>query len=156
MKGVGWEADGSLDITQAKRAGQLLSDVSTVLCLCARVSYHSKQCVKTHFLFFLDEVPSESRQHRVHPGGRRSGHPACQKEPGAAERRKRFHSEAVNILQIPRGASSLMSDCHFQLAYKANTEQMLHQYTMTKDEPLFRQAKANADLLSAVSSGNLI
>lgn len=40
--------------------------------------------------------------------------------------------------------------------YKANTEQMLHQYTMTKDEPLFRQAKANADLLSAVSSGNLI
>lgn len=40
--------------------------------------------------------------------------------------------------------------------YKANTEQMLHQYTMTKDEPLFRQAKANAHLLSAVSSGNLI
>ncbi|XP_011486271.1 nebulin-related-anchoring protein isoform X2 [Oryzias latipes] len=34
------------------------------------------------------------------------------------------------------------------LAYKANTEQMIHQYTMTKDEPLFRQAKANADLLS--------
>lgn len=40
----------------------------------------------------------------------------------------------------------------FQLAYKANTEQILHQYTITKDEPLFRQAKANADLLSAVSS----
>ncbi|XP_017293968.1 nebulin-related-anchoring protein [Kryptolebias marmoratus] len=35
------------------------------------------------------------------------------------------------------------------LAYKANTEQIIHQYTMTKDEPLFRQAKANADLLSA-------
>ncbi|KAM3592408.1 uncharacterized protein V6R79_018167 [Siganus canaliculatus] len=34
------------------------------------------------------------------------------------------------------------------LVYKANTEQMMHQYTMTKDEPLFRQAKANADLLS--------
>ncbi|RVE59483.1 hypothetical protein OJAV_G00188890 [Oryzias javanicus] len=34
------------------------------------------------------------------------------------------------------------------LAYKANTEQMIHQYTITKDEPLFRQAKANADLLS--------
>uniref|UniRef100_A0A3Q1FMA1 Nebulin-related anchoring protein n=1 Tax=Acanthochromis polyacanthus TaxID=80966 RepID=A0A3Q1FMA1_9TELE len=34
------------------------------------------------------------------------------------------------------------------LAYKANTEQIMHQYTMTKDEPLFRQAKANADLLS--------
>lgn len=27
---------------------------------------------------------------------------------------------------------------------------------MTKDEPLFRQAKANADLLSAVSSGDQI
>lgn len=27
----------------------------------------------------------------------------------------------------------------------------MHQYTMTKDEPLFRQAKANADLLSGVS-----
>lgn len=40
----------------------------------------------------------------------------------------------------------------FQLAYKANTEQMLHQYTMTKDEPLFRQAKANAELLSGVSN----
>lgn len=38
-----------------------------------------------------------------------------------------------------------------QLAYKADTEQTLHQYTMTKDEPLFRQAKANADLLSGVS-----
>ncbi|XP_053196690.1 nebulin-related-anchoring protein isoform X1 [Scomber japonicus] len=34
------------------------------------------------------------------------------------------------------------------LAYKADTEQIIHQYTMTKDEPLFRQAKANADLLS--------
>lgn len=43
-----------------------------------------------------------------------------------------------------------MSD--FQLAYKADTEQTMHQYTMTKDEPLFRQAKANADLLSEVSS----
>ena len=43
---------------------------------------------------------------------------------------------------------------NFQLAYKANTEQMMHQYTMTKDEPLFRQARANADLLSEVSSAN--
>uniref|UniRef100_A0A8C8JDR6 LIM zinc-binding domain-containing protein n=1 Tax=Oncorhynchus tshawytscha TaxID=74940 RepID=A0A8C8JDR6_ONCTS len=30
----------------------------------------------------------------------------------------------------------------------AGNEQMMHQYTMDKDEPLFRQAKANADLLS--------
>ncbi|XP_036379441.1 nebulin-related-anchoring protein [Megalops cyprinoides] len=34
------------------------------------------------------------------------------------------------------------------VAYKAGTEQMIHQYTMSKDEPLFKQAKANADLLS--------
>ncbi|KAF7666540.1 hypothetical protein LDENG_00102970 [Lucifuga dentata] len=34
------------------------------------------------------------------------------------------------------------------LTYKADTEQMIHQYTMTQDEPLFKQAKANADLLS--------
>lgn len=47
-----------------------------------------------------------------------------------------------------------ISDSDFQLAYKANTEQIIHQYTMTKDEPLFRQAKANADLLSGVSSVN--
>lgn len=49
-----------------------------------------------------------------------------------------------------------MSDSDFQLAYKANTEQIIHQYTMTNDEPLFRQAKANADLLSGVSSANII
>uniref|UniRef100_A0A8C9TMW2 Nebulin-related anchoring protein n=1 Tax=Scleropages formosus TaxID=113540 RepID=A0A8C9TMW2_SCLFO len=34
------------------------------------------------------------------------------------------------------------------LAYKANTAQTLHQYSMSKDEPLFLQAKANAELLS--------
>ncbi|XP_066548934.1 nebulin-related-anchoring protein [Amia ocellicauda] len=34
------------------------------------------------------------------------------------------------------------------LAYKAGTTQTLHQYTMNKDEPLFRQAKANAEYLS--------
>lgn len=38
MKGVGWEAEGCLNIAQAKKAGQLLSDVSEVLCLCACVS----------------------------------------------------------------------------------------------------------------------
>ncbi|XP_048843572.1 nebulin-related-anchoring protein isoform X2 [Brienomyrus brachyistius] len=35
------------------------------------------------------------------------------------------------------------------LTYRAGTEQVLHQYTMSKEEPLFLQAKANADLLSA-------
>lgn len=28
MKGVGWETEGCLNITQAKKAGELLSDVS--------------------------------------------------------------------------------------------------------------------------------
>uniref|UniRef100_A0A3Q3KPX8 LIM zinc-binding domain-containing protein n=1 Tax=Monopterus albus TaxID=43700 RepID=A0A3Q3KPX8_MONAL len=75
MRGVGWEAEGCLNITQAKKAGDLLSDVSKVV------------------------YDSSCRQH--------------------------------------------------QLAYKASRDQILHQYTMSKDEPLFRQAKANADLLSA-------
>ena len=33
-------------------------------------------------------------------------------------------------------------------------EQTMHQYTMTKDEPLFKQAKANADILSSVRSAH--
>ncbi|KAG9338351.1 hypothetical protein JZ751_025910 [Albula glossodonta] len=61
MKGVGWEADGCLDVIQAKKAGELLSEV----------------------------------------------------------------------------------------VYKSGTEQSMHQYTMTKDEPLFKQARANAELLSS-------
>ncbi|KAL2078017.1 hypothetical protein ACEWY4_025702 [Coilia grayii] len=34
------------------------------------------------------------------------------------------------------------------LTYKADSEQIIHQYTMTKDEPVFKQAKANAELIS--------
>lgn len=33
MKGVGWETEGCLNITQAKKAGELLSDVSMNGCL---------------------------------------------------------------------------------------------------------------------------
>ncbi|XP_054454596.1 nebulin-related-anchoring protein isoform X2 [Anoplopoma fimbria] len=47
-------------------------------------------------------------------------------------------------IQHAKKSQELQSD----LAYKADTEQIIHQYTMTKDEPLFRQAKANANLLS--------
>lgn len=36
MKGVGWEADGCLNIAQAKKAGELLSDVS-VNCVCVYI-----------------------------------------------------------------------------------------------------------------------
>ncbi|XP_068610863.1 LOW QUALITY PROTEIN: nebulin-related-anchoring protein [Brachionichthys hirsutus] len=48
------------------------------------------------------------------------------------------------FLKHAKKSQELQSD----LAYKADTEQMIHQYTMTKEEPLFRQAKANAELLS--------
>uniref|UniRef100_A0A8C9WUP2 Nebulin-related anchoring protein n=1 Tax=Sander lucioperca TaxID=283035 RepID=A0A8C9WUP2_SANLU len=59
----------------------------------------------------------------------------------------RFTQVADDLsMKHAKKSQELQSD----LAYKANTEQMIHQYTMTKDEPLFRQAKANADLLSGV------
>ncbi|XP_033975789.1 nebulin-related-anchoring protein isoform X1 [Trematomus bernacchii] len=57
----------------------------------------------------------------------------------------KFTQVADNIsMAHAKKSQELRSD----LTYKANTEQMLHQYTMTNDEPLFKQAKANADLLS--------
>ncbi|XP_037134487.1 nebulin-related-anchoring protein isoform X1 [Syngnathus acus] len=60
--------------------------------------------------------------------------------------RIKFTQVADNLsIQHAKKSQELQSD----VAYKANTEQMIHQYTMSKDEPLFRQAKANADLLSA-------
>nr|XP_057917668.1 nebulin-related-anchoring protein isoform X1 [Doryrhamphus excisus] len=57
----------------------------------------------------------------------------------------KFTQVADNLsIKHAKKSQELQSD----LAYKANTEQMIHQYTMTNDEPLFQQAKANADLLS--------
>ncbi|XP_056883449.1 nebulin-related-anchoring protein isoform X2 [Takifugu flavidus] len=94
MKGVGWEAEGCLNITQAKKAGELLSD--------------TKYRQKADSIGFTQVADDLATQHA-------------------------------------KKSQELQSD----LAYKANIEQTLHQYTMTKDEPLFRQAKANADLLSA-------
>uniref|UniRef100_A0A669B0Z4 Nebulin-related anchoring protein n=1 Tax=Oreochromis niloticus TaxID=8128 RepID=A0A669B0Z4_ORENI len=96
MKGVGWETEGCLNITQAKKAGELLSD-------------HTVYLAKADSIRFTQVADDLSIKHA-------------------------------------KKSQELQSD----LAYKANTEQMLHQYTITKDEPLFRQAKANADLLSAV------
>ncbi|XP_019738933.1 nebulin-related-anchoring protein isoform X3 [Hippocampus comes] len=59
--------------------------------------------------------------------------------------RIKFTQVADNLfIKHAKKSQELQSD----LAYKANTEQMIHQYTMTKDTPLFRQAKANAELLS--------
>ncbi|KAF7204368.1 nebulin-related-anchoring protein isoform X2 [Nothobranchius furzeri] len=96
MKGVGWEAEGCLDITQAKKAGELLSDVK-----------YRQKADKLKFTQVADDLS----------------------------------------IKHAKKSQELQSD----LAYKANTEQLIHQYTMTKDEPLFRQAKANADLISAKS-----
>uniref|UniRef100_A0A3Q3BP25 Nebulin-related anchoring protein n=1 Tax=Haplochromis burtoni TaxID=8153 RepID=A0A3Q3BP25_HAPBU len=100
MKGVGWETEGCLNITQAKKAGEMLSD---------QTKYRQK----------ADSI--------------------------------RFTQVADDLsIKHAKKSQELQSD----LAYKANTEQMLHQYTITKDEPLFRQAKANADLLSKVYKSN--
>ncbi|KAM4715988.1 nebulin-related-anchoring protein isoform 2-T2 [Anableps anableps] len=93
MKGVGWETEGCLNITQAKKAGELLSDVK-----------YRQKADKMRFTQVADDL---SMKHA-------------------------------------KKSQELQSD----LAYKANTEQIIHQYTITKDEPLFRQAKANADMLS--------
>nr|XP_020460888.1 nebulin-related-anchoring protein [Monopterus albus] len=94
MRGVGWEAEGCLNITQAKKAGDLLSD--------------TKYRQKADSIKFTQVADDLSTKHA-------------------------------------KKSQELQSD----LAYKASRDQILHQYTMSKDEPLFRQAKANADLLSA-------
>lgn len=39
------------------------------------------------------------------------------------------------------------------MAYKAGNEQSVHQYTISKDEPFFLRARANAAQLSEVSQG---
>uniref|UniRef100_A0A3B3VGQ9 Nebulin-related anchoring protein n=1 Tax=Poecilia latipinna TaxID=48699 RepID=A0A3B3VGQ9_9TELE len=95
MKGVGWETEGCLNITQAKKAGELLSDVK-----------YRQKADKMRFTQVADDL----------------------------------------YIKHAKKSQELQSD----LAYKADTEQIIHQYTMTKDEPQFRQAKANADMLSGV------
>ncbi|CAL8281825.1 unnamed protein product [Merluccius merluccius] len=55
-------------------------------------------------------------------------------------------TQAADNMSIKHAQKS--QELQSNLAYKADTEQTMHQYTMTKDEPLFKQAKANADLLS--------
>lgn len=47
MKGVGWDSEGSLNVTQAKKAGELLSDVSNRVFVCAHLSVASNNL--THF-----------------------------------------------------------------------------------------------------------
>ncbi|XP_021167760.2 nebulin-related-anchoring protein isoform X5 [Fundulus heteroclitus] len=93
MKGVGWETEGCLNIAQAKKAGEQLSDVR-----------YRQKADKMRFTQVADDLS----------------------------------------IKHAKKSQELQSD----LAYRADTEQIIHQYTMTKDEPLFRQAKANADMLS--------
>uniref|UniRef100_A0A3B3SDX1 Nebulin-related anchoring protein n=1 Tax=Paramormyrops kingsleyae TaxID=1676925 RepID=A0A3B3SDX1_9TELE len=57
-----------------------------------------------------------------------------------SDKKYRQRVDQVKFTQV-----SLLADS----GLTAGTEQVLHQYTMSKDEPLFLQAKANADLLSA-------
>ncbi|MGH0162649.1 UNVERIFIED_CONTAM: hypothetical protein FKN15_045787 [Acipenser sinensis] len=99
MKGVGWVTEGSLDVQQAKKAGDLLSEKK----------YRQK----------VDELK---------------------------------FTQVADTLNIKHAKKS--QEMQSELVYKAGTEQTLHQYTMNKDEPLFRQAKANAEYLSQKSYKN--
>ncbi|KAM4623432.1 nebulin-related-anchoring protein isoform 2-T2 [Polymixia lowei] len=65
------------------------------------------------------------------------------------------YRQKVDSIKFTRAADDMSikhakksQELQSNLAYKADTEQSMHQYTMTKDEPLFKQAKANANLLS--------
>uniref|UniRef100_UPI00398F8E11 nebulin-related-anchoring protein isoform X2 n=1 Tax=Pristiophorus japonicus TaxID=55135 RepID=UPI00398F8E11 len=93
MKGVGWEADRSLDVEQARKAGDILSE--------------KKYRQKVDALKFTSVADTPQIIHA-------------------------------------KKSQGLQSD----LTYKATGEQNLHQYSISKDEPLFRQAKANAQYLS--------
>nr|XP_008268750.1 nebulin-related-anchoring protein isoform X2 [Oryctolagus cuniculus] len=93
MKGVGWLTEGSLNLEQAKKAGQLASEKN----------YRQK----VDELKFTSVTDSSQMEH------------------------------AKKSQELQSG-----------VAYKAGNEQSVHQYTISKDEPLFLQARANAAQLS--------
>ncbi|XP_043911766.1 nebulin-related-anchoring protein isoform X2 [Protopterus annectens] len=93
MRGVGWVTQGSLDVQQAKKAGDLASE--------------KKYRQKVDALKFTSVADTPHIKHA-------------------------------------KKSQELQSD----LIYKSGTEQALHQYSISKDEPLFRQARANAEYLS--------
>ncbi|XP_005387839.1 PREDICTED: nebulin-related-anchoring protein isoform X1 [Chinchilla lanigera] len=93
MKGVGWLTEGSLNLEQAKKAGQLVSEKS----------YRQR----------ADE----------------------QKFTSVADSSQMEHAKKSQELQS-------------EVAYKAEHKHSLHQYGISKDEPLFLQAQANAAQLS--------
>ncbi|XP_062958086.1 nebulin-related-anchoring protein isoform X6 [Cynocephalus volans] len=93
MKGVGWLTEGSLNLEQAKKAGQLISE--------------KKYRQRVDELKFTSVADSSQMEH------------------------------AKKSQELQSG-----------VAYKAGNEQSVHQYTISKDEPLFLQARANAANLS--------
>uniref|UniRef100_A0A8C5KH45 Nebulin-related-anchoring protein n=1 Tax=Jaculus jaculus TaxID=51337 RepID=A0A8C5KH45_JACJA len=93
MRGVGWLTQGSLNLEQAKKAGQLVSEKN----------YRQR----------VDELKFTS----------------------VADSSQMEHAKKSQELQSG-------------VAYKAGNEQFVHQYTISKEEPLFLQARANAAQLS--------
>ncbi|EDL01750.1 nebulin-related anchoring protein, isoform CRA_a [Mus musculus] len=93
MRGVGWLTEGSLNLEQAKKAGQLISEKN----------YRQR----------VDELKFTS----------------------VADSSQMEHAKKSQGLQNA-------------VAYKAGNEQSVHQYTISKDEPLFLRARANAAQLS--------
>ncbi|XP_040342422.1 nebulin-related-anchoring protein isoform X10 [Herpailurus yagouaroundi] len=93
MKGVGWLPEGSLNLEQAKKAGQLISEKN----------YRQR----------VDELKFTS----------------------VTDSSQMAHARKSQELQSG-------------VAYKAGNEQSVHQYSISKDEPLFLQARANAANLS--------
>ncbi|KAL1788490.1 nebulin-related-anchoring protein isoform X1 [Sigmodon hispidus] len=93
MKGVGWLTEGSLNLEQAKKAGQLVSEKN----------YRQR----ADELKFTSVVDSSQMEH------------------------------AKKSQELQSG-----------VAYKAGNEQSVHQYTISKDEPFFLQARTNAAQLS--------
>ncbi|XP_059029117.1 nebulin-related-anchoring protein isoform X2 [Mustela lutreola] len=93
MKGVGWLTEGSLNLEQAKKAGELVSEKN-----------YRQRVDKLKFTSVADSSQME-------------------------------HARRSQELQSG-------------VAYKAGNEQSVHQYSISKDEPLFLQARANAANLS--------
>ncbi|XP_037660583.1 nebulin-related-anchoring protein isoform X2 [Choloepus didactylus] len=93
MRGVGWLTEGSVNLEQAKKAGQLASEKN----------YRQR----------VDELKFTS----------------------VADSNQMEHAKKSQELQSG-------------VAYKAGNEQSIHQYTISQDEPLFLQARANAANLS--------
>lgn len=68
MKGVGWEADGCLDVAQAKKAVELASNVSQ-LCVKENMFYYwIYYWVFTLQLYFAAKIPSKGGPGEVHAG----------------------------------------------------------------------------------------